>query len=187
MQLTITFCRQTVKTLSQHLQTAFRVGDLPAIKRITALLLVADQHPPAAIAARLGVGRSTVYAWLQAFLVDRCASLQRRKAPGRPAKLTPTQKQRLGDLVTAGPEAAGYATGCWTSALLQDLIYREFGRMYNVHYVSELLRNLGFSYQKARFVADHLDEVRRQHWRTVRWPAILAGCPTAGRLAAVWG
>lgn len=172
--MTITFGRETVKILNQHLHAAFRAGDLPRIKHIAALLMLADRRPAPTVAERLGVGRSTVYTWLHAFLVDRFASLQRRKAPGRPAKLSPTQKRRLGELVTAGPEAAGYATGCWTSALIQDLIYREFGRMYNVHYVSELLRNLGFSYQKARFVADHLDEMRRHHWRTVAWPAILA-------------
>lgn len=54
-----------------------------------------------------------------------------------------------------GPGAAGYETGCWNSALIQDLIRREFGKRYNVHYLSTLLKNLGFSYQKARFVSDH--------------------------------
>src|SRR5919199_402993 len=111
--LTITFCQQTVKTLNQHLQAAFRAGNLPLIKRITALLMLADQQPIATITARLSVGRSTVYGWLHAFLLDRFASLQMRKPSGRPPKLTPTQKQRLCKLVAAGPEAAGYRTGCW--------------------------------------------------------------------------
>jgi transposase len=172
--MTITLTQPTVKTLNQHLQAAFRAGDLPRIKRITALLLLGADHLPASVvASRLGVGRSTVYAWLQAFLLDRFASLHARKPAGRPAKLTPSQKQRLCDLIAAGPEAAGYATGCWHSALLQALIWREFGVMYNVHYVSELLRNLGFSYQKARFVSDHLNEEKREEWLKVTWPAIV--------------
>ncbi len=50
-----------------------------------------------------------------------------------------------GGLVSAGPEAAGYPTGCWNGAVVQDLLQREFGVRYNVHYVAELLRNLGFS------------------------------------------
>lgn len=79
----------------------------------------------------------------------------------------------MATLVLARPEAAGYASGCWNSAMIQDLIQREFGLLYSVPYVAELLRNLGFSYQKARFISDHLDEARRQHWRTVEWPAIL--------------
>jgi transposase len=36
-----------------------------------------------------------------------------------------------------------------------------------------LLHNLGFSFQKARFVSDHLDEARRQAWLRDKWPAIL--------------
>jgi len=27
-----------------------------------------------------------------------------------------------------GPEACGYETGCWNSALIQDLIWREFAK-----------------------------------------------------------
>lgn len=104
--------------------------------------------------------------------MDGWASLRSRRSPGRPAKLTAAQKQHLCDLISAGPEAAGYDTGCWNSALIQDLIWREFRRLYNVQYLSELLRNLGFSYQKARFVSDHLDEACRQRWLQVEWPAI---------------
>jgi transposase len=182
VHMTITFRPETVKTLNLHLHTAFRTGDLPRVKRISALLLLAEQRPVSAVAARLDVGHSTVYAWLTTFVRDRFASLQRRKPTGRPAKLTPAQKQRLCELVEAGPEAAGYATGCWHSALLQALILREFGVLYNVHYVSELLRNLGFSYQKARFVSDHLNEAQRQTWLRATWPAIVQTARRSGAL-----
>jgi transposase len=182
VDLTITFCRQTVKTLNLHLHAAFRDGNLPQIKRISALLMLAEQHTAAAVAARLGLGRSTVYAWLHAFVLDRFASLQIRKPSGRPAKLMPAQKQRLVALIAAGPEAAGYPTGCWHSALIQALILREFGVLYTVHYVSELLRNLGLSYQKARFVSDHLNEQKRQTWLTETWPALVQVARRTGAL-----
>jgi transposase len=133
VDLPITFCRPTVKTLNQHVHAAFRSGNLPQIKRISALLMLADQQSITVVTDRLGVGRSTVYAWLHAFVLDRFASLQVRKPAGRPAKLTPSQKQRLCDLGAAGPAAAGYTTGCWHSALLQALILREFGVLYTVH------------------------------------------------------
>jgi transposase len=149
---------------------------------VSALLLLADRQAVAAVAARVGAGVSTVYGWLHAFLAERGASLAYRTSPGRPPRLTPTQKQRLRALVAAGPEAAGYATGCWNSAIVQDLIGREFGVLYSVQYVAELLKNLGFSYQKARFVSDHLDEERRAHWRTVEWPAILRAARRHGAL-----
>ena len=37
--------------------------------------------------------------------------------------------------------------------------------------MAALLKNLGFSFQKARFVSDHLDEARRQEWLLTTWPA----------------
>jgi transposase len=79
----------------------------------------------------------------------------------------------LTELIKAGPLEAGYATDCWTSLLIQQLILREFGVLYNRHYVCELLHNLGFSFQKAKFVSDHLDEEARRKWREEIWPEIL--------------
>ncbi len=145
MTITIHFTPSTVKALTDHFHAALRRGDSRLVKRIAALLFLADGFPVARAAARVGVRESTLYSWLHAFVRERFASLHYRTPPGRPAKLTPTQKRRLGALVEAGPEAAGYRTGCWNSALIQALIQREFGVLYNVHYVAELLRNLGFS------------------------------------------
>jgi hypothetical protein len=58
--------------------------------------------------------------------------------------------------------------------MIQELIYQKFGVLYNRFYVSELLHNLGLSYQKARFVSDHLDEQARTQWMETVWPGIVA-------------
>ena len=57
--------------------------------------------------------------------------------------------------------------------MIQDLIRCQFGRHDNPHYLSTLLNHMGFSYQKARFVSDHLNEAKRLEWRHTRWPKIL--------------
>jgi transposase len=54
--------------------------------------------------------------------------------------------------------------------LIQDLIWQKFGVLYNSHYVCDLLKSLGFSYQKARFVSDHLDEIKRLLWMKQTFP-----------------
>ena len=87
--------------------------------------------------------------------------------------MTPRQKKRLVDLIEAGPLVVGFETACWHSVLIRVLIWREFGVLYNCQYVCTLLHNLGFSFQKARFVSDHLDAARRQHWLQQEWPRIL--------------
>jgi transposase len=40
-----------------------------------------------------------------------------------------------------------------------------------------LLHNLGFSYQKARFVSDHLNAAKRLEWRQSEWPQIVRQAP----------
>ena len=67
-------------------------------------------------------------------------------------------------MVLAGPQAAGFEAGCWRTPMIQDWIKRRFGVMYNVHYLSEWLGNLGLSYQKAKFESDHLSEPLGHKW-----------------------
>jgi Winged helix-turn helix len=57
--------------------------------------------------------------------------------------------------------------------MMQDLIQRHFGVAYHPHYSATLLKNRGLSYQKARFVSEHLNEAKRLEWRHTRWPKIL--------------
>lgn len=81
MGIRIQFCRATVKELTAAWQRAVRCGDGRVLKRVTALLLLAAQHPVRTVAERVGMGESTVYGWLHAFLVARCASLVYRTSP----------------------------------------------------------------------------------------------------------
>jgi len=61
--------------------------------------------------------------------------------------------------------------------MIQELIRERFGVLYSVKYLSELLKNMGFSYQKARFAVggdDPETAEKRRHWLEVTWPRILA-------------
>jgi transposase len=172
----------TRKQLELTLRRAFQAGDLPLVKRVTALLGIARGEPVEQVAAGVGVSASSVYAWLRALLLEGVAGLRVRWRGGRPSKLTTAQRQRLAALVDAGPQAAGFPTGCWHALLIQQVIQREFGVTYNVHYLAALLRSLGFSFQKARFVADHLDELQRATWLAYTFPAWRAQAEAAGGL-----
>jgi hypothetical protein len=57
--------------------------------------------------------------------------------------------------------------------LIRVLIWREFGVLYNRQYVCILLHNLGFSFQKARFVSEHLSAATRLAWLEQKWPTIV--------------
>ena len=124
--------------------------------------------------------RSSRYAWVQHLLLHGLGGLATRPRPGRPASLSGAQKARLRDLLLAGPEAAGFTSGRWTSGLVQKLVEREFGVLYHVHYLSAVLHGLGFSWQKACFVSDHLDETARTAWLQQQWPALARAASEQG-------
>ena len=113
--------------------------------------------------------RETLYAFCQGMKVAVECLLMAADA----GLLDMTQRKELKELISVGAEAAGYVSSCWTANMVQDLILRRFGIRYHPHYVCALLDQLGFSFQKARFVSDHLDEEARRHWKAETWPKIL--------------
>src|SRR5215831_5550647 len=163
----------TRKQLSRRLQQAYSHGDLRVVRRLHALLALADNQSVQEVAERLGLGEQTVRDYRNAFLLQGTSSLEYKRSPGRPSKLTKSQRRELADLIKAGPQAAGYTSGCWNTTMIQDLIHSRFGLSYHPHYLATLLHNLGFSSQKARFVSDHLNEAKRREWCQSEWPRIL--------------
>jgi transposase len=170
----IQLSRATVKDLRSRLQHAYRRDDVRLVRRTTVLIDLLVHHVPVAVLCeRWGLSPACLYGWQKAFLLRGLDSLVYGHGGGRRPKLSPKQKQRLVELIDAGPLVVGCETACWTSVLLRVLIWREFGVLYNCQYVCTVLHNLGFSFQKARFVSDHLDAARRQHWLQQAWPRIL--------------
>ena len=170
----VTFSNKNVKRVKGELRKAYNRGDLRSIRRLSVLIMIGERRDMETIRSSWDVSVSTVYHWLKAFVLGSWKSLTYGKMPGRPSCLSKTQKRQLKSWLKAGPEKCSYPTGCWTSVLIQDLIYQKFHVLYNRFYVCELLHHLGFSRQKARFVSDHLDEEARQHWMKEKWPEILA-------------
>lgn len=172
MQARISITPTTVKLLREQLAAARVCAEQQYALRVYALLLFAQQHSVAQIADLLAIAETTFYNWLHALLLEGIDGLRPRTAPGRKPKLNPQQKSRLRELLIAGPESCGFACGCWNATLVQTLIEREFGVLYNQRYVCALLAGLGFSYQKAHFVAAQRDEGARLAWLSGLWPRI---------------
>lgn len=173
MRYRIRLSKQLRQSLVEQLERAYLAAHLRLVKRIHALLYIVDGQSVAEVSQSLHLGEQTIRDYVHAFLWHGTASLHYRRPPGRPVRLTKTQRKELAELITAGPEAAGYSSGCWTAVMVQDLILNRFQVEYHPHYICNLLAQLGFSFQKARFVSDHLDEAARSRWLTETWPEIL--------------
>ncbi len=189
-------CRLSISSSQQveiekKLKAGQRLGRVKDCKRLAAIRMLGDlqrrlelalSSAAEHVARAFGVTVETVLEWTRRFVIYGIAGLKSTKSPGRPAKLTSAQKARLVETVKAGPEAAGFPGACWRTPMIQEWIKREFGVVYNAHYVSDVLRNLGFSFQKARFVSDHLDEIGRRRWREQTFPALV----TEARKTNAW-
>ena len=174
MCIRIQLSRATVKDLHSRLQHAYQRDDVRLVRRTTVLIdLLVHQVPVAVLCERWGLSPACLYHWQKAFLLRGIDSLVYGHRGGRRPKLSPGQKKRLVELIEAGPLVVGCETACWTSVLIRVLIWREFGVLYNCQYVCTLLHNLGFSFQKARFVSDHLDTAKRLAWLEQKWPTIV--------------
>ena len=161
--------------LCERLHKAYAMGQLRLVKRIHALLYIIDGREVADIANILNLSPQSIYNYVKAFILSHLDSLVYRFSPGRPAKLSIAQRKELGETIDAGPEVAGYDCGCWSTAIIQDWIFNRFGVEYEPRYVAELLDNIGFSYQRGRFVSDHLGDVaaEQEEWMSKTWPEIL--------------
>lgn len=183
MRIRIQVSAVTVKAWHTRLQPAYQHDDVRLVRRITVLIdLLGPQVPIAVLCERWGLSPSCLYDWQKALLLRGLDSLVYQHGGGRPEKWTPRQKKRLVELSEAGALVVGCERACWNSVLIRVLIWREFGGLYNRHYVSTLLHNLGFSFQKARFVSDHLDTAKRLAWRQDKWPAMFRAAQRRGGL-----
>jgi transposase len=174
VRLRIQVSSATAKALHTKLQQAYLKDDMRLVRRTTVLIdLLVHQVPIPVLCERWRLSASCLYDWQRAFLLHGLDSLVYRHSGGRRPQLTPRQKKRLVELIEAGPLVVGCETACWAAVLIRVLIWREFGVLYNRQYVCTLLHNLGFSFQKARFVSDHLNAATRLAWLEQKWPTIV--------------
>ena len=169
----LTITTEQRQALDRKLTTAQHLGDLRLVKFILTIFAVThyQETEPAALVLQLSVAQ--VEAYVHKFLCYGVRGVAFRKSPGRRPKRTKEQQRELSRLIDAGPQACGFSGACWRSPMVQQLIKERFAVSYNVFYIAELLKNLSFSYQKAAFVSDHLDEVARRRFRSRTWPEIV--------------
>ena len=110
------------KEVERQLKTAQQLGHLRQGKYFLAILAVMDGQSVAHVAVVLRVHEKTVAAWICAFCCYGPQGAPHKKPPGRPPKLTPTQKAALATRIEAGPVKAGFSGACWRSPMIQPRI-----------------------------------------------------------------
>ena len=176
----LTFEKEIVDRLKKEVALAEKLNNLHLYKIVTCLLLIQEGTPVSTIARQVNISSRTVYDWLKKFIVRGFSWLigKHYKGRGRKARLNDEQKEELYEVVVKGPEACGYDRGIWNSAMIVIEIEKRFGVTYSPRYVCSLLKRIGLSYQKAKFIPGKTEDEewqrKRKEWEEQIWPEILA-------------
>ncbi len=162
------------RKLTHELQMAQNGGDLFLTIRLLIILAIADGMTTEKASKVFNFSDRSIRQIVCKYIIKGIRCLYRKRSSGRPPKLTKKQRKELSDIIDIGPGRAGFVGNCWRSQMVQVLIYDKFGVYYSVKYIPQLLKNIGFSFQKARFVSSHLDEKKRKEWMETTFPKILA-------------
>lgn len=153
--------------------------------RIRTVQQIQDGAHPEAIAAALGLARSTVFGWLAKYREGGLDALRAKPVPGRPPRLDGAQMQRLYALVVGNdPRQLRFEFALWTRAMIRELIRREFHVRLSEVSVGRLLRKLGLSPQRPLWRAYQQNPELVARWKQEDYPAIRAEAAQAG--ATIW-
>jgi transposase len=106
------------------------------------------------VARRFGVSRTTASRWYRSIVVKGVDGMRKRRATGRPSRLTADQVETIRIMYCEGAQAWGFATDRWTTGKLAEAIERRFGIRYDQDHVGRLMHKFGlrerrFSYLPA--------------------------------------
>jgi transposase len=95
------------------------------------------------VARKFGVSRTTASRWRRALDGNGVEGLRKRRATGRPCRLTADQFSALREIFEAGPQAAGFDSDRWTTARFSEAIFSRFGVRYDPDHAGRIIHRLG--------------------------------------------
>jgi putative transposase len=95
------------------------------------------------VARKFGVTRTTASRWYRALSGNGVDGLRKRRAPGRPSRLTAEQLRIVSEIYHSGPRASGFEVDRWTTARLADAIQSRFEIRYDPDHVGRIMHRLG--------------------------------------------
>ena len=157
--------------LKSALAVARRKRNLRLHQIVQSLIWIGEGETVAEVARRLGISCQTIYNWLWEFAARKFSWLawHHFQGRGRKSKLSVRQKKELYGMIAGGPEKNGFNCGVWNSAMIAELIFSRFGVVFNPRYICSLLKKMGLSFQKAKFISDKVGqeeyELARTEWK----------------------
>lgn len=100
------------------------------------------------IARKYGVSRTTASRWNRSIVFQGVQALRKRRATGRPSRLTADQIEAIRKMYFDGALAYGFSSDRWTTGRLAAVIDRRFGIHYDQDHVGRLMHKHGLRERK---------------------------------------
>jgi transposase len=104
--------------------------------------------------------------WVHRFEKEGIDGLRDKPGRGRTARLNEVQRNRIADLLTKeSPAGHGYNTATWTGPLLIEWIAKNYGLVYKKAHIYNIIKSLGFTYQKGRGLFPETDTQKQETFK----------------------
>jgi transposase len=118
--------------------------------RLYAIYQVALGQPSRKLEDLYNTSFKQITNWVHRFEKEGIEGLKDKEGRGRTHRLQEDQRQRLAILLSEDPETYGYNSATWTGPMLMDWIEKAYGISYKKAQIYNIIKALGFSYQKGR-------------------------------------
>ena len=130
--------------------------------RLYAVYQVALGQPSRKLEELYNTSFKQITNWVHRFENEGIDGLRDKEGRGRTARLQVDQRTRLGALLKENPEKHGYNSATWTGPMLIEWIEKEYGIIYKKAQIYNILKSLGFSYQKGRGIFPETDTEKKE-------------------------
>jgi transposase len=104
--------------------------------------------------------------WVHRFEESGIEGLKDKPKSGRIPKLTKENLTEISNVLKNNrPDEYGYNTATWNGPILREFIGKQYGVEYKKAQIYNLLKKLGFTYQKGRAKYPEADEQKRQEFK----------------------
>jgi transposase len=104
--------------------------------------------------------------WVHRFEKDGIEGLRDKEGRGRTARLNEDQKKQISILLTeAVPTDHGYNSATWTGPMLIEWIEKHYHISYKKAQIYNIIKLLGFSYQKGRGIFPETDQLKQDAFK----------------------
>ena len=105
--------------------------------------------------------------WVHRFEKEGLDGLKDKEGRGRKDKLTLIQKQQLAMVLKDElPIKYGFNTATWTGPLLINWIKKEYGIEYKKAQIYNIIKALGFSYQKGKGIFPEANKEKQENFKS---------------------